>query len=239
MALTFDDIYRQQGINTGPAPAPASSGASGVNFGPVPNNLWDNGQSDLWNLLNGRTQSVGTAYGMGQRWNPDQYSDSASRMAAWEAMGRPNTDYLGRTTTGQDGGGAIRQNFQQVLGMPNTQSPPQNLQRIGEMNGAGIGPGYGAQFGGIPQLPQGYGKLPQMEHTFNLPQVQNTFNPNMQPNRGQFQGYGNYQQPQANMQGMTGMNYGQRGFDFSNPMNYSGYGNWNQQQRQTGKNRGY
>ncbi len=210
MALTFDDIYRQQGINTGPAPAPASSGASGVNFGPVPNNLWDNGQSDLWNLLNGRTQSVGTAYGMGQRWNPDQYSDSASRMAAWEAMGRPNTDYLGRTTTGQDGGGAIRQNFQQVLGMPTAPTQPQ-----------------------MPQPSQGYSGFPQM---------QNTFNPNMQPNRGQFQGYGNYQQPQANMQGMTGMNYGQRGFDFSNPMNYSGYGNWNQQQgmqRQTGKNRGY
>lgn len=157
MALTFDDIYRQQGVQlprvgipgqvntfedlygpngsvqmnppaqgtgqnalgsggsapvetTGEVPGPATPPPQ-TNPGNLP---WDYGQSDLWNLLNGRTQSQGTIDGNGAFWNPNAYNNTEERQNAWIAAGRPNTDYMGRTVTGQTGGGTISYGGQQL-----------------------------------------------------------------------------------------------------------------------------
>lgn len=220
--MNFDDIFRQQGVNiqntpqnTGPANGPAQ-------FGPLPTNtIMDYGQSPLWNLLNNRTRSAGEVFGTNQMWNPDQYQNAQQRFQAWDAMGRPSTDYMGRTVTGQDGGGVMTWNGQALN--PNNNAFGQSLGMSGGM------PQYNpyAPTYGQSQPNNQYLQSPNGQYSNSAPGAGVAWN--QQP-----------QQPQQPQQSQRPSYYGSGGFggyDFSNPMNYSGYGNWNQP-RQQGKGMG-
>jgi hypothetical protein len=205
--VNFDDIFRQQGVNIQNTPQPTGP----VQFGPLPTGtIMDNSQSPLWNILNNRTRSAGEVFGTNQQWNPDQYNNSAQRFEAWNALGRPSTDYMGRTVTGQDGGGVMTWNGQALN--PNNNAFGQSL----------------GMSGGQPQY-NPYAPTPQ--------QSQQQYAQTSQPFIPFQQNYAQTSQPFV-PRGASQGGFSQSGYDFSNPMNYSGYGNWNQP-RQQGKGRGY
>ena len=207
--MTFDDIYRQMGINLPQQPSgqpmgnsqggPGTQPTSQAQFGPTPQGIYNNNESSLFNLLRGNMTSMGEAFGTGNRWNPEQYTDQAQRLQAWNALGNPTRDYQGRPVTAQDAGGNMTWNGQ-ILGNQRNSFG----QALGMSGGQNMG--YQQQ----PSTGMGMQQL----------------TPQQQYGVGQ-QGYTGSGTPQGFGQG--GQTRGQStGFDFSNPMNYSGYGNWNQ-----------
>ncbi len=124
MAFTWDDIFRQQGVNIPNNTMPATGrvdtfadiygtgGSNPVNTPPTPTTpaatqdlppgWWSN---PFYSNVPGWGRSPGddnAAF-----WNPSLYQDSQSRQAAWNALGQPSVDYMGRSVTAQDGGGVI------------------------------------------------------------------------------------------------------------------------------------
>lgn len=125
MAISWDDIFRQQGvpISQSPTPIPGQvntfadiygvGGSNPVNTTTpttptapatqdLPPGWWSN---PFYSNVPGWGRSPGddnAAF-----WNPSLYQDTASRQQAWDALGQPSVDYLGRSVTGQDAGGVI------------------------------------------------------------------------------------------------------------------------------------
>jgi len=139
MAFTWDDIFRQQGVQIPQQPIPGTGrvdtfadiygtgGSNPVQGVPAPTptptpaptaqnlpaNWWTN---PFYSNVPGWGRSPGddnAAF-----WDPSRYQDSQSRAAAWNALGQPSVDYLGRSVTAQDGGGVISWGGQKIA--PNT-----------------------------------------------------------------------------------------------------------------------
>lgn len=139
MALTFDDIWAQKGVNIAQLPAPntgrvdtfadiyGTGGSNPVQGAPAPTpttpttpapqdlpaNWWTN---PFYSNIPGWGRSPGDQNA--SIWDPSRYQDSASRAAAWNALGQPSVDYMGRSVTAQDGGGVISWGGQKIA--PNT-----------------------------------------------------------------------------------------------------------------------